>query len=82
MTVASWLVTSPKTPLQSLGDDARDSLAMAQLPATFLAMLLSGNVHGGDTGETIYWFLVFLEWSIIGFAVAKVYKLISRYKKA
>ena len=80
MTVASWLVTSPKTPLQSLGD-AGDCLAMAQLPATFLAMLLSGNVHGGDTGETIYWFLVFLEWSIIGFAVAKVYKLISRDKK-
>jgi hypothetical protein len=45
------------------------------MPASFLAMLLSGNAHGGSSGENIYWVLVFVQWLLVGFGLAAVLRL-------
>lgn len=39
-----------------------------QIIPTILAMMLSGNVHGG--GAATYWGLVFAQWFVIGFGVS------------
>src|SRR4051812_13699307 len=49
-------------------------LAFAQLPATFLVIILSGNVHGGSTGEHIYWALVLAQWSLAGFLLSVLWR--------
>lgn len=72
--LTSWLAISPNSPVHSVGGAAGGFLSVVPLPATFLAMLLSGNVHGGAAGERIYWLLVFLEWSIVGAAAAAAFR--------
>jgi len=76
----SWLVISPNSSCHSVGGIA-DFLSIVQLPATFLATVLSGNAHGGAAGELIYWLLVLLGWSIVGFAVAAVFRSPKRDEK-
>jgi hypothetical protein len=71
--LTSWFIISPNSPIPSTGGAVAGFLRVVQLPATFLAIPLSGNVHGGAAGERIYWLLVFLEWSILGFTVATLY---------
>lgn len=79
--LTSWLIISPDSPVRTIGGGVAGCLSVLQLPAAFLVILFSGNVHGGATGEKIYWLLVFLEWSIFGFTVATLYKSLKSDEK-
>jgi hypothetical protein len=79
--LTSWFIISPNSPVQSIGGAVAGFFSVVQLPATFLAIPFSGNVHGGAAGERIYWLLVFLEWSILGFTVATLYRSLKSDEK-
>ena len=71
----SWLLVSPASPIASFSEILTELFVAVQIPATLLAILLGGNVHGGRWGETIYWLLVFLQWSMAGFGLSALFKL-------
>ena len=79
--MTSWFIISPNSPVHSVGGGVAGFFSVVQLPATFLAILFSGNVHGGAVGERIYWLFVFLEWSILGFAVAALHRSLKSDEK-
>jgi hypothetical protein len=72
----SWL--SQSVSINSIFHDytkpISEVFALAQLPAAFLAIVFSGNVHGGSKGEHIYWALVVAEWSLGGFLLSLLWK--------
>jgi hypothetical protein len=51
-------------------------LAVIQLIPTILAMIVSGNVHGG--GEGIYWVLAFGQWFLIGLCISYIVGFFAR----
>ena len=75
VTVISWVfVSSP----EAYSRTAAEFFNAVQTPAALVAMIMSvmiGNVHGGAAGEGIYWALVFMEWSVVGFELAVIYTL-------
>ncbi len=66
----SWLMISPLSPVRSSFEGLTEFFSIAQICATFLAILLSGNVHGGTNAGIIYWLLVFVQWSGIGWGIS------------
>jgi hypothetical protein len=76
--VLSWLLISPDSPVESSSDSLKEFLGLIQIVATFLAIILSGNVHGGSEGETIYWMLVFAQWFIVGLGLSFLFRLRGR----
>lgn len=71
----SWLLISPASPVESSSTALKGGFVMTQMVATFLAILLSGNVHGGSGGEAIYWVLVFAQWFVVGLGVSALFRL-------
>lgn len=45
-------------------------LALIHIVPMILAILISGNAHGGSEGEVIYWILIFGQWFIVGFGLS------------
>lgn len=74
VTVVSWLMISPDSFLHSPSSLASQLFSALQLAATFLATVLSGNVHGGSSGEAVYWALVFAQWLIVGFGLFALFR--------
>lgn len=76
ISMLSWMLqgVSVNSIFHDYTERVSDVLAFFQLPATFLAMVLTGNVHGGSTGEHIYWMLVVTEWSLAGFLLSLLWK--------
>jgi len=65
----SWLLISPSSPLESSSVALKNFFAFINIIATFLAIIFSGNIHGGSIGEIIYWILVFSQWFAVGFGL-------------
>jgi hypothetical protein len=75
VTLVSWLMVSPQSSLHSPSSAVREVFGGLQIAATFLAMLLSGNAHGGSDAEKIYWVLVFVQWLVVGIGVSVLFRL-------
>src|SRR5215831_9716021 len=75
VTFISWLMSSPNSSLHSPSSLASQLFSGLQIAATFLAIILSGNAHGGSSGERIYWVLVFAQWLIVGFGLSALFRL-------
>ena len=71
----SRLLISPASPVESSSGAVKGFFGMIQIVATFLAILLSGNVHGGSGGEAIYWVLVFVQWFVVGLGLSALFRL-------
>ncbi len=75
VTLVSWLMISPDSSLHAPSSVASEVFSGLQIAATFLAIILSGNVHGGASGEKIYWALVFAQWLLVGFGLSALFRL-------
>jgi hypothetical protein len=73
--VLSWLLISPGSPIESSSRAIKSFFGIIQIVATFLAAILSGNVHGGSAGERIYWVLVFAQWFTVGLVISFLFRL-------
>jgi hypothetical protein len=75
ITLVSWLMISPDSSLHSPSSVASELFSGLQIVATFLVIVLSGNAHGGASGEKIYWVLVFAQWLLVGFGLSALLRL-------
>jgi hypothetical protein len=67
MTVATWLSFAN---VWELSPTADDTLTLLSLPAIFVGVAVSGNVH--QPSEAVTYSAIFLQWGVVGAAVAWV----------
>ena len=71
--VASWLFHDPASPIHNYAIwhvGPANALIMLCMPALFVGMLVSGNVH--QPSELAFYIAAFAEWFAIGFAISLV----------
>jgi hypothetical protein len=70
VTILSWLLIYPASPVQTSSSAVLNLISGLQIVPTIIAIILSGNIHGGSNGDIIYWILVFGQWSILGLVLS------------
>jgi hypothetical protein len=78
VTTISWLLLHPDSPVQSSSPAVLNLVSGLQIIPTFIAIILSGNAHGGSNSDVIYWVLVFCQWSVVGLALSLIIQAAKR----
>ena len=73
MVVAMWLFHSEHSPLYEYAiwhPDIGNALGTLNLPAFFVGIVASGNVH--QPSVTVAYFATFVQWALVGCVVASL----------
>jgi hypothetical protein len=72
LALLSWLLISPDSPVESSSPEVKNALGLIHIIPFVLTTILSGNAHGGS--DAAYWVLVLIQWSIVGFFLALLFR--------